>query len=61
MAGTVERAYQLAPECTTIEELRSKLLKDGCPNVDAYLQGSLRKELSKLLMTKSNGGHVSPE
>lgn len=49
MGGTVERAYQLAPECGTIEELRAKLAKEGCVNVDAYLQGSLRRELSKLL------------
>jgi hypothetical protein len=47
--GTVERAYQLAPECSTIDELRSKLSEEQCPNVDAFLQGSLRRELSKLL------------
>jgi hypothetical protein len=49
--GTVERAYQLAPECGTIDELRAKLQKEHCPTVDAYLQGSLRSELKKLLKT----------
>lgn len=47
--GTVERAYQLAPECSTINELRAKLTKEHYTNVDAYLQGSLRNELKKLL------------
>lgn len=49
MAGTVERAFELAPECRSIEELRAKLLKEGCSNIDAHLQGSLRKDLAKLL------------
>ena len=49
MVGTVERAYQLAPECKTMDELRAKLVKDGCTNVEMYLQGSLRLELRKLL------------
>jgi hypothetical protein len=49
MPGTVERAYQLAPLCSTIDELRTKLVEERCENVDAYLQGSLRSELKKLL------------
>ena len=49
MPGTVERAYQLAPQCRTIDELRAKLVKEHCTNIEAHLQGSLRKELSKLL------------
>ena len=52
MPGTVERAYQLAPQCETMEELRAQLVKDGCPNVDDYLQGALRRELIKLLKTR---------
>ena len=47
--GTVKRAYQLAPECTTMEELRAKLIKEHCTNIDAHLQGSLRRDLAKLL------------
>ena len=49
MTGTVERAYQLAPMCGSIEELRNKLVREGYTSVDAHLQGSLRKELSKLV------------
>jgi hypothetical protein len=51
--GTVERAYQLAPECRTIAELRDRLTKERCDNVDSYLRGSLRSELSKLLKKSS--------
>ena len=47
--GTVERAFQLAPQCKTLEELRSKLVREGHPNVDAHLKDSLRRELKKLL------------
>jgi uncharacterized protein YbgA (DUF1722 family) len=49
MVGTVERAFQLAPECRTLQELRARLLRERHTNVDAHLQGSLRKEISKLL------------
>lgn len=49
MAGTVERAFQLAPECRSIDELRAKLVREGCMNIDAHLQGSLRRDLAKLL------------
>ncbi len=49
-AGIVERAYQLAPHCRTIDEIRNKLVKEGYGSVDAHLQGSsLRRELKTLL------------
>src|SRR5690242_131092 len=51
--GTVERAYQLAPECRTMDELRSKLSREHCANIDAHLQGSLRRELRKLLISET--------
>jgi hypothetical protein len=51
--GTVERALQLAPECRTMEEVRAKLVREGHSNIDAHLQGSLRRDLRKLL--KSGG------
>ena len=47
--GTVERALQLAPECRTMEEVRAKLVREGHSNIDAHLQGSLRRDLRKLL------------
>lgn len=47
--GTVERAFQLAPECMSMDELRSRLAKEGCTNVEAHLRDSLRRDLMKLL------------
>ena len=50
MIGTVERAFQLAPECSSREEIRRRLVREGHTNVDAHLQGkALRAELKKLL------------
>ena len=49
--GTVERAFQLTPECKSMDELRSKLVREGHTNIDAYLQGSLRRQLRALLGT----------
>lgn len=53
MAGTVERAFKLAPECRSIDELRAKLLREGYSNIDAHLQGSLRRDLAKLLKKRA--------
>lgn len=47
--GTIERAFQLAPLCETLDELRSKLMREGCTSVNEHLQGALRKDLQKLL------------
>ena len=44
MVGTVERAFQLAPECGSIDELREKLMTEGHTQIDAHLQGSLLKK-----------------
>ena len=52
MAGTVERALQLAPGCRSLDELRQKLMKEGHTNVDAHLAGaSLRGSLKKLMQS----------
>jgi hypothetical protein len=37
--GTVERAFQLAPECKSLDELKSRLKKEGFSNVDEHLAG----------------------
>ena len=48
--GTVERAFQLAGECATVEEIRARLRAEGHSNVDAHLQGgAIRQQLTKLL------------
>jgi hypothetical protein len=49
MTGTVERAFELAPSCRTVEELRSKLTNECFSSVDAHISGSLRIQLKKLL------------
>jgi hypothetical protein len=49
VTGVVERAFELAPECTSLEELRKKLTKEGHTNVDAHMQDSLRRDLKRLL------------
>jgi hypothetical protein len=35
----IERAFQLAPECASLEELRERLRREGYLNVHAYLEG----------------------
>jgi hypothetical protein len=35
----IERAYQLAPECTSLEEIRYKLKKERYSSVEEHLQG----------------------
>jgi predicted component of type VI protein secretion system len=51
--GTVERAFQLAPECKTMDELRAKLSREHFGSIDAHLQGSLRRDLRKLLNSEA--------
>jgi hypothetical protein len=48
--GTVQRAFELAPECTSIGELRLKLKREGYSAVDEHLQGSsVQVDLKRLL------------
>ena len=46
----IERAFELAPTCINIEEIRSALRREGYSNVDAHLTGRvIRADLSKLM------------
>jgi hypothetical protein len=48
--GTVQRAFQLAPECSSIDEIRRRLKREGYAAVDEHLQGnSIQDDLKKLL------------
>jgi hypothetical protein len=50
--SVVERAFQLAPECRSMEQVRGKLAREGYARneVDAHLSGgSIRANLKKLL------------
>lgn len=46
----IERAFQLAPECGSIDELRQRLVREGYFNVHAHLAGKqVRQQLYDLL------------
>jgi len=48
--GTVERAFEIAPDCATLDEVRKRLKQEGHSQVDAHLAGpALRAQLAKLL------------
>jgi hypothetical protein len=48
--GIIERAYQLAPECGTIEEVRRRLTQEGYAQVSAHISGPrIRADLAKRL------------
>ena len=48
--GTVERAFQLAKESASLDEVRQKLRREGYTQVDEHLSGGrIRFELKKLL------------
>ena len=49
-ANIIERAYELAPSSTRIDEIRKTLRREGYSNVDAHLAGTkIRSDLQKLL------------
>jgi hypothetical protein len=49
-SNVVERAFQLAPESTDVEQIRKTLKEEGYLNVDAHLAGpSIRNDLKKRL------------
>jgi len=55
MTGTIERAFELAPKCTSMEQLRNTLQREGHYAVDDHLRGSVRKQLTKLLNFRPGG------
>jgi hypothetical protein len=47
-ANVIERAFQLAPGFSSIEEIRKALRHEGYSNVDAHLAGaSIKADLKK--------------
>lgn len=47
--GIVERAFQLAPECSSIKDLRKALASEGYSTFDLHLEGlGIQRELRKL-------------
>ena len=48
--GIIERAYELAPNCSSVDEVRGALRREGYSNVDGHLSGPrIRADLTKLL------------
>ena len=51
--NVVERAFQVAGSCATLDEIRRTLWSEGYASVDAHLAGRMiRGELSRLLGEK---------
>ena len=50
----IERAFQLAPQVSSMKELRRALEKEGYSLVDAHLSGlGIKRELRKLYNARS--------
>jgi hypothetical protein len=50
-AHIIERAFQLADQCTSIDELGGKLKREGYAQVDAHLNSrQLRSQLAKMFV-----------
>ncbi len=47
--GGIERAFQLAPDCRSIDEVRARLTAEGYENVRAHISGAAAKQLGQLL------------
>ncbi len=48
--GVIERAFQLAEECTSPSEIKAKLKREGYTQVDDHLSGGkIRSDLVKVL------------
>jgi hypothetical protein len=48
--GIIERAFQLAQDSANVEEIRTRLRKEGYFNVDAHLMGrKIRSDLVKII------------
>jgi hypothetical protein len=47
--GIIERAFQLAPQCSSINDLRGALAKEGYSRFDLQLEGlGIQRELRKV-------------
>lgn len=49
-ANIIERAFQVAPECHSLDEVRNRLRREGYFHVDAHFAGRLiKKEIKQRL------------
>ena len=60
--GTVERAFELAAQSATIEEVRQKLKREGYSQVEEHLSGcAIRSDLKKVLKSAPSSEAVGPK
>jgi len=60
--GTIERAYELAPQCSSVDEIRLALRREGFSQVDEHLSGAvIRSDLKKLLDADGQAGSDAAE
>lgn len=56
----IERAFELAQQSTTIEEIRNALRREGYSHVDAHLAGpTIKADLKKRLLCCRQSGPVA--
>ena len=56
--GVIERAFELALQSTTVEEITARLRSEGYPNVDTHLMGrKIRFDLVKAIRCAIQVGH----
>ena len=54
----IERAFQLAPECATVDEVRQKLVSEGYFSVHQHLSGKhIRRQLNDLVEVSLKSAH----
>ena len=58
--SVIERAFQLAGSCTTIEEIKRALRDEGYAQVDAHLTGPMIRRELKVLLLKDEAGVRPP-
>lgn len=54
---TIKRAYEIAPECNSIGDLKRRLIREGYLRVNANLSGwKVRREVLNLLKSEFEDG-----
>jgi hypothetical protein len=50
MVNVVKRAFEIAPECGSIEEVKRRLIREGFEQVNAHLMGAqIRRQIKHLI------------
>jgi hypothetical protein len=52
-ANVIERAFQIAPECESLAELKRRLIREGYFQVEAHLSG---RQIKSQIMPLLNAG-----